>query len=84
MQRLTDDYQANVELLSRRLGVDKSFDLICRRLPVGEDELTLFYIDGFVKDGVTQRLMQFYLSQKGSYIFSATSLYLTNCCSSVG
>ena len=65
MQRLTDDYQANVELLSRRLGVDKSFDLICRRLPVGEDELTLFYIDGFVKDGVTQRLMQFYLSQKG-------------------
>ena len=65
MQRLCDDYQANVELLRKRLRVDRSFDLICRRLPVGEDELTLFYIDGFVKDGVTLRLMQFYLSQKG-------------------
>ena len=65
MQRLTDDYKANVELLSDRLGVDFSFDVIRRHLPIGEDELTLFYIDGFVKDGVTQRLMQFYLSQKG-------------------
>ncbi len=65
MQRLTSDYTANVELLSRRLRVDESFDLIRRSLPVGEDELTLFYIDGFVKDGITLRLMQFYLSQKG-------------------
>ena len=65
MQRLTSDYKTNVELLSRRLRVDESFDLIRRSLPVGEDELTLFYIDGFVKDGITLRLMQFYLSQKG-------------------
>ncbi len=65
MQRLTDDYQTNVELLSKRLRIEKSFDLIRRPLSVGEDELTLFYIDGFVKDGVTLRLMQFYASQKG-------------------
>ena len=65
MQRLTDDYQTNVELLSRRLRIEKSFDLIRRSLSVGEDELTLFYIDGFVKDGVTLRLMQFYATQKG-------------------
>jgi stage V sporulation protein AF len=64
MKRLSDDYKENVAYLSDRLGIDKSFDLISRRLLIGPDELTLYYIDGFVKDGVTQRLMQFYLGQK--------------------
>ncbi len=64
MKALSDDYRQNVETMQSILGIDKSFDLIMRRLPIGEDELTLFYIDGFVKDGITLRLMQFYLNQK--------------------
>ncbi len=65
MQLLTGNYRADVDALTTRLRVKDSFDLISRRLLVGEDELTLFYIDGFVKDGVTQRLMQFFLGLKG-------------------
>ncbi|MBR6915213.1 MAG: spore germination protein [Clostridia bacterium] len=64
MERLTDDYRANACALSALLAADESFDLIERRLAVGTDELTLFYIDGFVKDGAIQRLMQFFLGQK--------------------
>ncbi len=65
MQHLTGDYRTDVATLNERLRVKESFDLISRRLLIGEDELTLFYIDGFVKDGVTQRLMQFFLGLKG-------------------
>ena len=65
MRQLTSDYRDNVALLSDLLRIGESFDLIRRAVPVGGDELTLFYIDGFVKDGVTLRLMQFYMSQKG-------------------
>ncbi len=61
MQPLKEDYRENVEAFARRLRVEESFDVIRRRLIVGRDEMTLFYIDGFVKDGVTQRLMQFFL-----------------------
>ncbi len=64
MRHLSEDYKTNVTTLTSILGVDKSFDVISRRLPIGEDELTLFYIDGFVKDGVTLRLMQYYLTKK--------------------
>ena len=64
MERLTDDYRANACALSALLAADESFDLIERRLAVGQDELTLFYIDGLVKDGAIQRLMRFFLGQK--------------------
>ncbi len=63
MERLTGDYRENVRALSALLAAGESFDLIERRLSVGDGELTLFYIDGFVKDGVMQRLLQFFAEQ---------------------
>ena len=65
MERLTEDYRENVRDLSLRLAAGESFDLIERRLPVGGDELTLFFMDGFVKDGALQRLMQFFRGRSG-------------------
>lgn len=65
MSQLSSDYKVNTEMLKKLLRVGESFDLICRTLSVGEDELTLFYIDGFVKDGEMQRIMQYFFSLKG-------------------
>lgn len=61
MQRLESDYEKNRAALHAALRVDASFDLIERRLLIGSEELTLFYIDGFVKDTIMQRLMQFFV-----------------------
>ena len=47
------------------LAPDKSFDLIKRRLLVGGDTLVFYYIDGFVKDAIMQRLMQYFLGLDG-------------------
>ena len=62
--RLTGDYFIDVERFSSTLRVRESFDIIERRLEVGGAELCFFYIDGFVKDGEMQRVMQTLLSQK--------------------
>ncbi len=64
MTRLTGNYREDTKTLDTRLRVDKSFDVIRRRLLIGQDEMALYYIDGFVKDGVMQRLMQFFLGLK--------------------
>lgn len=63
MPSLTPDYAENVALLSAALRVGESFDVISRRLRVGEDELTAFYIDGFLKDASVQKMFQFFLTQ---------------------
>ena len=65
MTELSPDYRANVEELSGRLRVPENFDILQRRLLIGEDEMTLFYIDGFVKDGILQKMFQFFLGLPG-------------------
>lgn len=57
MKKLTASYEDNVKLLDRLLNVEGNFDIIKKVLAVGKDELTLYYIDGFVKDAVMQKLM---------------------------
>ena len=61
---LTNDYTENVRLISRLLRTEKSFDLIERRLAVSDRQICFFYIDGFIKDGELQRVMQTFLSLK--------------------
>ncbi|MBR4873410.1 MAG: spore germination protein [Clostridia bacterium] len=62
MNRLSTDYRENVALLDRILRVEENFDIIKKPLTMGADELTFYYIDGFVKDGTMQKLMIYLLS----------------------
>lgn len=62
MNRLSKDYRKNVELLDRLLRVKENFDIIKKPLVMGRDELTFYYIDGFVKDAVMQKMMIYFLS----------------------
>ncbi len=57
MQKLTADYSENVKMLDGHFRVKENFDIIKKILAVGKDELTLYYIDGFVKDATMQKLM---------------------------
>ena len=62
--KLSCDYRWNTAHIAGRLRVSESFDIIERHLDTAGGELTLFYIDGFVKDGEMQRMMQYLLSAK--------------------
>ena len=59
---LQDDFDANVSLVDRILRVRESFDLIRKDLAIGQARVTLYYIDGLIKDGVMQKLMTHFLT----------------------
>jgi len=65
MKRLSIDYKENVAYLDRIFCVKENFDIIKKPLTIGTDELTLYYIDGFVKDVVMGKMMIYFLSLKG-------------------
>ena len=65
LKRLTESYAENVALLDRELGVEKNFDVIKRVVTVGEDELTLYFVDGFSKDAVITKMILSFQSLKG-------------------
>ena len=61
---LSWEYSENVRVISTLLRSKESFDIIERRLAVSDRQICFFYIDGFVKDGELQRVMQTFLSLK--------------------
>ncbi len=65
MAELSLNYAENVAAMKARLRVKENFDIIARHVLIGEDEATFFYIDGFVKDGVMQRMLQFFMGLGG-------------------
>ncbi len=64
MRKLSEDYGQNVELFDKELRVDESFDVIKKRLVIGDGEATFYFIDGFIKDTVMQKLMMHFMSVK--------------------
>ena len=65
MRKLSSSYPENVMQMDSLLRVEENFDLLKKTVKVGEDELTFYYLDGFVKDGVMQKLMLSLSGQKG-------------------
>ena len=60
--KFTSDHRENVSLLENRLRIKDNFDCIKKHLSVGKYDVAFFYVDGFVKDGEIQRVMQYLLS----------------------
>ena len=65
MKELCGDYRENVRRTDEALRVEENFDIIKKTLYVGEQETTLYYIDGFVESGSMNKLMMYFLSLKG-------------------
>ena len=59
---MTESYADNVRFFEERLRVSENFDIIKKVLRVGDGEITLFYIDGLIKDGAMQKLFIYLLS----------------------
>jgi len=64
MRRLCEEYQQNIVYLDKALRVKENFDVLSKTLRLGDGEVTLYFIDGFVKDTVMQKLMMHFLSIK--------------------
>ena len=62
MGKLGENYRVNVATLDSLLHPDENFDVIRKVLRVGPDEMTLYYIDGFVSGTPMQKLMMHFLS----------------------
>ncbi|MBO5204070.1 MAG: spore germination protein [Clostridia bacterium] len=64
MQKFSENFKDNAELIDKKLRVKDSFDVLRKDLKIGDGELTLFFVDGFTKDTVMQKLMMHFISLK--------------------
>ena len=61
---MTGALRQDMNYLNDRLKVDKSFDLIYRTIEIGGREACMYFIDGFCKDELMEKILQYFLSIK--------------------
>lgn len=55
---LSRNVEENLKIIKAKLNVDKSFDLINRNIVIGGRKTAIFFIDGFIKDEVMEKIME--------------------------
>ncbi|HBA50096.1 MAG TPA: spore germination protein [Lachnospiraceae bacterium] len=58
---LIGSLQADMAFLNSRLDVEKNFDIIYRVIQIGGKEACMYLIDGFCKDDLVQKLLQYFM-----------------------
>ncbi len=63
-KKMTASLEDNMKYLCERLKVDANFDLVYRVIKVGGRNACIYFIDGFCKDELMQKLLQYFMDIK--------------------
>lgn len=61
-ENIRSDLKSNITYFNNVLNVNKNFDIVYRVVRFGEREACFYFIDGFLKDEVLQKMMQYFNS----------------------
>lgn len=59
VKQLCNNYVENMNLMQRALRVSYSFDIVSRKIQIGNRKACLYFIDGFAKDEILEKIMEF-------------------------
>lgn len=59
--KITTSLQENIKYLNERLNAQINFDVITREIVMGGRKACIYFIDGFCKDDVMQKMLQYFM-----------------------
>lgn len=63
-EKMSTSLSQNIQYMNETLNVEKSFDLVYRVISIGGREACIYFIDGFCKDELMQKMMQYFMDLK--------------------
>ena len=60
-KKITASLQENINYLNERLNATINFDVVTRRIEMGGKKACIYFIDGFCKDDVMQKMLQYFM-----------------------
>lgn len=63
-EKMSSSLPETMQYLNNRLDVDKNFDLVYRVIKVGGRDACIYFIDGFCKDELMQKMLQYFMDLK--------------------
>lgn len=72
---LTNNYRENLNELKKALRSDKSFDLVERNIIICGRNAAMFFIDGFIKDDIAEKILEFFYKNLSEENFSSPEYF---------
>lgn len=63
-KKMSSSLPETMQYLNNRLDVDKNFDLVYRVIKIGGRDACIYFIDGFCKDELMQKMLQYFMDLK--------------------
>lgn len=64
MEMVSKSLSQNMDYMNRVLGVEQNFDVVHRTMSIGNRNACMYLIDGFCKDDLIQKLLQYFMDMK--------------------
>jgi len=64
MEKVSGSLYQNMDYMNRILGAEQNFDVIHRTMSIGDKDACMYLIDGFCKDDLIQKLLQYFMDMK--------------------
>lgn len=69
----------NIQDIKAALKADESYDIVYRTLKICDTDLCIFFVDGFIKDSVTEKIIEFFYSIKDKTLLKDAYTFSKNC-----
>ena len=60
-ESMSASLKENMDFLNRKLDIDKNFDLVYRVIQIGGKDACMYFVDGFCKDELMQKMLQYFM-----------------------
>lgn len=77
--KISDNADINIEILRKKLHADDSFDIVYRTIKICNRTACLLFLDGLVKDDVTEKIMEFFFSVTNNDFMVDAHTFSKNC-----
>ncbi len=61
---ISGNLNGDMQYLNNLLDADKSFDIVYRVIDIGDKKACMYFVDGFCKDDIVQKLLQYFMDIK--------------------
>ena len=61
--RVESSLEQNMAFMKKQLCLDKNFDIVYRVVQLGDRKGALYFIDGFTKDEILEKIIEFMMKQ---------------------
>lgn len=72
---MTGNHAEDSAAVRERLNPDASFDIIGRNIVIGERSASFYFVDGFIKDGVFEKVLQYLLDLQKEDVAKVSDMY---------